>query len=111
MTTLTVTGFDIQVLWEHSKSVNPPQHINLLSVNGIEHLVARSGFQVIDVSTPGQLDLDIVRNITNENPDIELPRFVRHLVHESTPETQQAFQKLLQEQNLSSHIRVVARSL
>ena len=111
LTTLTVTGFDIQVLWEHSKSVNPPQHINLLSVKGMEQLMARSGFQVVEVSTPGQLDVDIVGNLAKEDPNIKLPRFVSQLVHEATDEAREAFQRFLQEQKLSSHIRIVARSI
>jgi 2-polyprenyl-3-methyl-5-hydroxy-6-metoxy-1,4-benzoquinol methylase len=69
-TTLTVSGFDIQVLWENSKSIYPPHHINLLSTQGMRDLVTRSGLQLVDLSTPGELDVDIVRNIQHENPEI-----------------------------------------
>ena len=107
-TTLTVSGFDIQVLWEHSKSVYPPHHINLLSTLGMRELVSRSGLQIVDLSTPGELDVDIVRNIYRENPDIALPRFIASVI--DAPEDVRArFQNFLKSNELSSHIRVIAK--
>lgn len=107
-TTLTVSGFDIQTLWENSKSVYPPHHINLLSVEGIRRLVERSGIQLVDLSTPGELDVDIVRNIHAENPEIPLSRFARSIIH--APEKVRArFQSFLKSNELSSHIRVIGK--
>ena len=105
-TTLTVSGFDIQVLWENSKSIYPPHHINLLSTQGMRELVARSGLQLVDLSTPGELDVDIVCNIHKENPEIELPRFVASIISASE-DVRTGFQNFLKTNELSSHIRVI----
>lgn len=109
-TTLTVSGFDIQVLWEHSKSVYPPHHINLISVKGMQRLIERSGLKLIELSTPGQLDVDIVRNMLNEHRNLTLPRFISSLFKTSGEETLQEFQRFLSQNRLSSHLRVVAKA-
>lgn len=108
-TTLVVSGFDIHVLWENSKSIYPPHHINLLSFEGIKQLVERCGFKIIELNTPGKLDLDILINILKENPEIKVPRFVSYLINKRGEVTHRAFQFFLQEHNLSSHVRGIVK--
>jgi hypothetical protein len=109
LTTLTVSGFDIQVLWEHSKSICPPQHINFLSLEGLQRLVTRAGLDLVELATPGRLDVDIVANALAEDPNLPVPRVVRSLL-ERGPAAREEFQAFLQRHHLSSHVRVVARA-
>jgi SAM-dependent methyltransferase len=106
LTTLTVSGFDIQVLWENSNSLSPPHHINLLSVEGLHRLVERSGMEFIQFSTPGELDVDIVRNIHYENSDIKLPRFINSIIN-SSEKVRASFQDFLKQNRLSSHVQMI----
>lgn len=106
-TTLVCTGFDIAVLWERSRSVHPPHHINLMSVKGLHRLFTRSGYTIESLDTPGRLDIDIVRNAALEDPKLPLPRFVRSLLA-SDDATCGAFQEFLGANRLSSHVRIVA---
>ncbi len=108
LTTLTASGFDIQVLWEKSKSVSPPHHLNFLSVEGMRLLCEGCGYRVLKIDTPGQLDVDIVANMYRENPEIQRPRFVEELVLNSDEGRKAAFQDFLATHCLSSHMRVIA---
>ena len=107
-TTLTVSGFDLQVLWDESRSITPPQHLNFASVQGMERLVERAGLEVVSISTPGRLDVDIVRNRLVANPALPVPRFARAIA-EAPDETRAAFQQFLADHRLSSHIQCVVR--
>ncbi len=98
------------MLWENSKIVQPPVHLNFLSVTGVELAARNAGFEVIELSTPGRLDVEIVYNTVTENPRVELPRFVRQLVFHTPQETREAFQHFLQAHRLSSHVQCILRA-
>jgi len=108
LTTLTASGFDIQVLWENSKSVSPPHHLNFLSIEGMKRLFEGCGFKVLKMETPGQLDVDIVANMYRENQEIRHSRFVEELVMYGDERRKAAFQGFLAAHCLSSHMRVIA---
>ena len=105
ITGLGADGFDIQILWEKSKSIFPPHHINFMSVNGFNRLFKRVGFTEVDVVTPGKLDMDIVLN--NRNFLIIKNRFIETLASRGE-ETLNEFQKFLAKHQLSSHCWILA---
>jgi hypothetical protein len=106
-TTLGCDGFDIQVLWDQANCICPPSHINFCSREGFVRLFERAGFVDVEVLTPGELDVDIVRNKL-ANGEIALSRFERMLLS-SGPDALADFQNFLQRNRLSSHSWVVAR--
>lgn len=108
ISTLCVDGFDIQMLWDKSNSIFPPHHINFLSVAGFERLFARAGLIDVDVTTPGQLDVDIVRNASKCEPHLmNEQRFLRHIVADQVLAA--AFQSFLAANRLSSHAWAIGR--
>jgi 2-polyprenyl-3-methyl-5-hydroxy-6-metoxy-1,4-benzoquinol methylase len=109
-TTLTFSGFDLLVLKEKSKSISPPHHINFLTIEGIRDLLKRCGLEEVLIETPGKLDVDIVKNMYDEIPGLELPDFVEYLLKNRNSKTHKEFQDFLQKNNLSSHVRVIARN-
>jgi SAM-dependent methyltransferase len=108
-TTLTISGLDLQVLWDKSKSISPPHHINFFSIEGLKILIKRCGLTEVEIATPGKLDVDIIKNTMDEFPDLKVPRFIDYMIKNRDDETLEQFQSFLQENNLSSHVRVVAR--
>ncbi len=109
LSSLSAEGFDIQVLWEHSKSVSPPHHLNFLGIEGYRQLFARVGLTDIEVLTPGRLDVDIVMNTARECPQaLDGQRFIRRLIS-SEQSTLDRFQEFLAAERLSSHVWVLAR--
>jgi SAM-dependent methyltransferase len=109
LTTLTCSGFDLRLLGRHSKSVNPPHHLNLLSLQGVEALLERAGFEVLELSTPGRLDVDIVRNALAGGPSLEIDPLWADLVSSDDENLRAELQQFLARHRLSSHLMVLAR--
>tara|TARA_B100000029_G_C17598862_1_gene965106 strand:+ start:512 stop:1489 length:978 start_codon:yes stop_codon:yes gene_type:complete len=107
-TTLNGMGFDIQMLRENSNSIYPPYHINFFNPKSIELLLKKIGFNIIFVDTPGKLDLSIVENNMNlleEDKRIFFEKFIKN----ENKQYKEKFQKYLQENKLSSHMRVAVK--
>lgn len=107
-TTLNGEGFDIQILWEQSKSVFPPHHLNFFNPRSLARLCESVGFVVEEVSTPGQLDCDIVEGAIRED-GVDAGRFWSLLARKDNEAGKREFQSWLSRHGLSSHMRILAR--
>jgi len=107
-TTLNGMGFDIQMLGKYSNSIYPPYHINFFNPKSIELLLKKIGFKILFVDTPGKLDLNIVEN------NLSLLKgkkkiFIEYISKNTSKKYKNQFQEYLQDNKLSSHMRVLAK--
>jgi SAM-dependent methyltransferase len=109
VTGILASGFDVQVLWDRAETVFPPDRLTLFSVTGLEALLARHGFEVVEFSTPGAFDLRAVADARAADPTLPLPRFVETLLARRGAAERELFQRFLQEALLSSFGRIAAR--
>ncbi len=105
LTTLSGLGLDIQVLGKDSMSVSPPHHLNFFNPLSFNLILQKLNFDIVDISTPGKLDIDILQNNKNKIRDV----FWRNLIEFSSIKDKRRWQKLISSSNWSSHIMIVAR--
>lgn len=104
-TTLSGVGVDIQALWENSKSVSPPHHLNFFNPKSVRTILERVGLKVLQVKTPGKLDMDILCGNQEQIKD----RFWRTFAIQATEREKQSMQEFVAENGLSSHMLVVCQ--
>ncbi|MBE2205436.1 MAG: class I SAM-dependent methyltransferase [Chthoniobacterales bacterium] len=102
-TTLSGTGLDIRELWENSAAVSPPHHLNFFNPRSIRRFLEDVGFRVHSVTTPGKLDLDILRNNLARVRD----PFWRLFLEEGRAADFAAMQNVLSQSLFSSHMMTV----
>ena len=106
LSTMSASGLDFQFLKEKSKNLIPPIHMNIFSIEGIVELFKSSGFEIIELSTPGMLDLNILENNID---NVKLPKFLKDIINKRDIFVKEAFQEFLQRGRLSSYLRIVAK--
>lgn len=109
VSTLNGKGFDIQLLWERHKNVNPPVHLNFFNLNSIRILLEQCGFEVIEATTPGKLDWNIVEE-SSRRGEIEIDRFWTQVM-ESDEGIREELQNWISRSNFSSHMQIIAKKV
>ena len=104
-TTLSSTGADILTLWNNSRAVIPPHHINFFNPKSIKIFLLRNKFKIISVTTPGKLDIDILDSSKNLIED----RFWKTFLYLSSNEEKVKMQNFLNTINFSSHMMVICK--
>lgn len=109
LTCPNVKGFDIQTLMQASDSVEP-EHLNYFHPESLAELVVRHGFELEEVSTPGRLDAELVRNKHLAGHfDLAAHPVLHQILIERWDDCGAAFQNFLSDNGLSSHMWLVAR--
>ena len=107
LSTKSASGLDFQFLLEKSKNIIPPIHLNIFSVEGIIKLLEDYDFEIVELSTPGTLDLQILEEQIDY---VELPKFFRDIIKNRDMQIKETFQEFLQRARLSSHMRILAKN-
>lgn len=109
MTCPNINGFDIKVLKNISDSIDI-EHLNYFNPNSISILIQNCGLKILEITTPGELDVEIVRKkiISNEF-DISTQPFLKQILIDEWDRLGEKFQQFLKNNLLSSHMWIVAR--
>lgn len=102
-------GFDIMTLGTLSESLDA-EHINMFNPESLAHLLRCTGFEIVELTTPGRLDAELVRKKVLEGTlDLAGQPFLRKVLVEEWESLGAAFQEYLRDNLLSSHMWVAAR--
>lgn len=108
VTSLVCSGFDVAVLGLKNLYLYPPDRTNCFSLGGLERLLKASGLALLEVSTPGVLDVEIIQTHLRRDPSLPLSTFERQLL-EANLQTRESFQAFLQQHRMSSFARIIGR--
>jgi hypothetical protein len=104
------SGFEIQSLWERSSTITQPDKLNLPSVNGlIKCISAASQWEIMELSTPGMFDVELVKRAMQQSNGENWPRSLHTLLDNIDASGVERLTEYLQSQRLSSFARIVLR--
>jgi len=107
-----ILGLDTIVLGREASAVDH-EHLNYFHPESMRLLLERSGFGEVEVTTPGRLDVDLLRRAVASGvaAPAEAGPFLTHLLDRNDPQTDALLQRFLQEARLSSNMQALARRL
>ena len=108
ITCLLSTGFEVQLLGKKSEIFIPPERMNILSYEGLEVLINNiGGFEVLEFSTPGVLD---IANVTKKLNILDEMNFFKYIFQKKDNNNLiKSFQNFLQMYCLGTFGRLVLR--
>jgi len=105
------TGLGTLVLKEQAKVVDH-EHVNYFNGDSLSLVLAECGLETLEVSTPGELDAEMLYSEFKSNPEaFKTNSFFSHLFQNLNDTTLGEFQQFLKDNLLSSHLWIVARKV
>ena len=103
-------GFDHQLMGYDNYTFRPPGRVNYYNLRALSAHLSASGFEVVDASTPGRLDVEMVRGYWAEDRSRPRAPFLDELLTNPAHAAATAdFQDFLSRNRLSGYQRVLAR--
>jgi 2-polyprenyl-3-methyl-5-hydroxy-6-metoxy-1,4-benzoquinol methylase len=99
-------GLYNRVFRKFSTEVNH-EHLNYFNPESIKKLAASCGFKLVEITTPGQLDTDLIKNALRDYPAKFKGNESLNIILNKGVNTEKAFQEFLVSENLSTHMWTV----
>lgn len=111
-TTSTASGLEYRLLGPDAPSFIALDRLTMYSVPALDTVLRANGFEVVELSTPGRVDVESLSALfeTQEASDDPL-NFWRYLFRHGDQQMRADLQTFLQRHRLSSYARVLARKL
>lgn len=104
----SINGIGTIVLKEQAKVVDH-EHLNYFTPLSLKGMAEDLGLTVLELQTPGELDVDLLVNAYKEKPELfDGQNFISHIVTADS-EVKNDFQKFLKKNNLSSHLWMISK--
>lgn len=100
------SGFDILTLKGNMDMLFPYEHVLLPSRQGLEMILRKAGYELLEITTPGTKDIETV--LKNREKIEESDFFVKYLIETSDEAILAEFQRFLQKSGLSSFAQAIA---
>ena len=109
MTCPNIHGFDNMVLKQISDTIDH-EHLNYFNPKSTSLLLKNCGFTIIEISTPGKLDAELVRKkVINKEFHLDDQPFLKNILITEWNRVGENFQLFLAENLLSSHLWIVSQ--
>ena len=105
-----IEGFDMMVLGCALADNFGLEHINMFNPPSLTLLLERHGFGILELTTPGQLDAELVRKkILAGKFSVDDNPFLKRVLIDDWERVGESFQRFLSENGMSSHMVVMAQ--
>lgn len=111
LSTPNIKGFDLFILKDKSDNTTAPDHLNYFHPESIKLLLEKNNFEVLELITPGKLDVELVRKKCLEGKLQIEDRFLKKIIIDEYDKYGNSFQQWLAENGLSSHMWIIARKV
>ncbi|MCM1175026.1 MAG: class I SAM-dependent methyltransferase [Blautia sp.] len=101
------SGFDILTLKGGADDIFPYEHVMLPSKKGLQHILEKAGYELLEITTPGTRDMETVLQNRQRIEDSNF--FIKYLLDNADKTILTDFQQFLQKSGLSSFAQAVAR--
>jgi len=110
ITTPNIMGFDLLTLGSLSDNISGPTHLNYFNTSSMRILLERAGFHVLEILTPGKLDVEIIREKALSGVlDLTSQPFLKKIILDGDDKVRKDLQRFLNSHLMSSHLWAVAQ--
>jgi hypothetical protein len=109
LSTTTSSGLEYQLLGKDAPSLIPLDRLTLFSTETLQKLLETRGMQVVEMSTPGRLDVEMMKTYFQSQSTSKPLPFWDYFFAKNDPQAFADFQLFLQKFRMSSHLRLVAK--